>query len=236
MAIAISNLPRQTVAAMTANDLFPLTSATTDTTKAITAGNLITYIGSQVTGNAYILPKVDGQTGQVLSTDGTGNVTWAWGYSGSGGTGVFESSVPPVNTSRLWYDTVSGRLYLYYSGAWVDASPASSNGYDGSTGFTGSIGYSGSIGPAGPTGQAGPSGALGYTGSAGLQGFPGLQGIQGIQGPIGYTGSSTGIELVAAPLNSTSAGVIGQLANDGTYLYVCVGYNNWVRVSLAGSW
>lgn len=33
----------------------------------------------------------------------------------------------------------------------------------------------------------------------------------------------------AAPLNASSAGVIGTVAIDGNYLYLCVGGNAWYR-------
>jgi hypothetical protein len=37
-----------------------------------------------------------------------------------------SGATPPSNPreSSIWYDTVGGRLYVYYDGAWVDASPA----------------------------------------------------------------------------------------------------------------
>jgi len=40
---------------------------------------------------------------------------------------VVQSDHPPAiaSTSTLWYDTITGRTYVYYNGAWVDASPAS---------------------------------------------------------------------------------------------------------------
>jgi hypothetical protein len=38
---------------------------------------------------------------------------------------VYIGTTPPAGpvNGRLWYDTVSGRMYIYYSGAWVDANP-----------------------------------------------------------------------------------------------------------------
>jgi hypothetical protein len=37
---------------------------------------------------------------------------------------VVIGATPPTGASgRLWYDTISGRMYIYYSGAWVDANP-----------------------------------------------------------------------------------------------------------------
>jgi hypothetical protein len=37
---------------------------------------------------------------------------------------------PPANpsTGDLWYDTVSGRLYIYYDASWIDSSPSGSGG------------------------------------------------------------------------------------------------------------
>ena len=45
-------------------------------------------------------------------------------YSISGGANI--GSVPPISgvaEGELWWSTVEGRLYIYYSGAWIDASP-----------------------------------------------------------------------------------------------------------------
>lgn len=38
---------------------------------------------------------------------------------------VYIGTTPPAGpvNGRLWYDTVSGRMYIYYSGSWVDANP-----------------------------------------------------------------------------------------------------------------
>ena len=45
---------------------------------------------------------------------------------GGGNDSVVQSDTAPApaNTSTLWYDTVSGRTYVYFDGAWVDANPA----------------------------------------------------------------------------------------------------------------
>jgi hypothetical protein len=39
---------------------------------------------------------------------------------------TISSSIPPStpNPSALWYDDVGGRLYIYYDGTWIDASPS----------------------------------------------------------------------------------------------------------------
>jgi hypothetical protein len=52
------------------------------------------------------------------------------GFAGNGGgtATVISSETAPVGPldATLWYDQVSGRLYIYYDGFWVDAAPASS--------------------------------------------------------------------------------------------------------------
>jgi hypothetical protein len=66
---------------------------------------------------------------------------------------------PPANplTGQVWYNTTTGRAYVYYDGFWVEFSP----------GFTG---QQGATGPAGPQGDPGPAGATGETGPAGPAG------------------------------------------------------------------
>jgi hypothetical protein len=40
----------------------------------------------------------------------------------------------------------------------------------------------------------------------------------------------------AVPAHNTSNGVAGDVAYDGSYLYVCTATNNWARVAIGGSW
>jgi hypothetical protein len=74
----------------------------------------------------YTLPSADGTSGQLLSTDGTGTLSWA---TASGGSSVTTSDTPPAtpNDGDLWYDSVGGRTYVYYQdpngSQWVDAAP-----------------------------------------------------------------------------------------------------------------
>ena len=152
-------------------------------------------------GNIYI---GGGSPGYVLTTiDGNGNLSWspsdsgatgptgatgiagptgATGPQGATGTGLGveqAASAPPVPTSAtLWYDTVSGRLYVYYSdisgSQWVDAAPpmTGATGLQGTTGATGigATGLTGATGVNGATGVAGPTGATGLTGATGPSG------------------------------------------------------------------
>ena len=50
--------------------------------------------------------------------------------TGGGGSSVTTSATAPVGPSvgDLWYDTASGRTYVYYDSSWVDASPEDGTG------------------------------------------------------------------------------------------------------------
>jgi hypothetical protein len=83
-----------------------------------------------LTGNIYV--------GGIL----TNNYYYANGapFSGGGSGSIIQSATPPVNptASTLWWDEVSGRLYVYYndgtSSQWVDAAPAGISGAGGGSG------------------------------------------------------------------------------------------------------
>ena len=113
------------------------------------------YAQTTATGIAPVLKYSDGVTPGGLPL--------------SGSSLTFSSSTPPVNPHNglLWWDSIGGRLYIYYDLNWVDVSPiptlfpANSNGilYNNGTGTLSWIGigsFQGPAGPAGPTGPAGP--------------------------------------------------------------------------------
>jgi len=121
---------------------------------------------------------------------GTGN--------GGGGSGsIIQSNTAPTSptASTLWWDEVSGRLYLWYtdgSGSqWVDAAPNTpgATGATGPTGATGARGATGTAGANGATGASGSAGASGATGATGTAGANGATGATGLQGPVGATGA-----------------------------------------------
>ena len=159
---------------------------------------------------------VDGYTGSAgergrdgrVGNDGYTGSAGSRGTAGVDGRNVTASTTAPVDPieGQLWYDTVSGRTYVYYSGTWVDADPIElttvaaspptsphegSQWYD-TVGGRLYIYYSGNWVDANPvdtTGFVGSVAGNGYTGSAGINGAVGSQGVTGSQGPIGYTGS-----------------------------------------------
>jgi hypothetical protein len=76
------------------------------------------------TSITFTLPGADGTSGQALVTNGSGTLT----FSDVAG-GVTVSSTAPSSPSAgdLWYNSVDGRMYVYYSDGnssqWVDANP-----------------------------------------------------------------------------------------------------------------
>jgi hypothetical protein len=82
------------------------------------------------------IPSLSGNTGKYLSNNGT-TLNWSTvpvptdvnqladidGLLGS--TITSTGSTPPAThpEGTLWYDDVSGRLYVYYDASWIDASP-----------------------------------------------------------------------------------------------------------------
>ena len=93
-------------------------------------GNGNTTIGGTLTAGGLTYPAINGTSGQVLTSDGTGNVTWTTvSGGGGGGASVTVSDTAPGSASAgdLWWESDTGRLKIYYqdtnSTQWVDASP-----------------------------------------------------------------------------------------------------------------
>ena len=116
-----------------------VTDAKVSASAAIAGSKISPDFGSQnisttgtLTTGAITLPNTDGTTGQVLSTDGSGTLSWA--TAAAGGASVTTSDTAPVSPSDgdLWYDSVGGRTYVYYedpnSSQWVDIAPQGGGG------------------------------------------------------------------------------------------------------------
>ena len=52
------------------------------------------------------------------------------GVEGATGTNISFGIYPPIDPpiGRLWFDIISGRLYLFYDSSWIDASPPAGSG------------------------------------------------------------------------------------------------------------
>ena len=132
-------------------------------------------------------------------------------YSSVIATGVASTSAsPPLApaTGDLWWNTLDGNLYVYYSSVWTNANagvqgpeggvgpegPAGIRGLKGDKGdigprgYTGETGAQGNVGPRGLKGDTGEQGPAGTNGASGIQGIQGEQGIRGLKGDTGEQG------------------------------------------------
>ena len=131
---------------------------------------------SGISSMTFSLPQTNGNAGQAIITDGSGNLSFGTVSSSGGATG-------PTGP----------------------AGPTGAQGPTGPAGATGSTGAASTVpGPTGSTGSTGPQGATGSTGAAStVPGPTGSTGAQGIQGPTGATGS-TGAQGATGPAGSSS--------------------------------
>ena len=120
----------------------------------------------------------DGTVGQVLATDGAGNLSFVTVSGAGGGTG------PSGPAGAIGATGVAGP-----AGSVGTAGPAGPAGTGGTVGPSGPSGPTGSQGPIGITGPTGPTGLTGSQGNQGSQGNVGATGVAGPQGNIGATGA-----------------------------------------------
>ena len=93
------------------NDLLAATPGGSPTWNSITGKPTFATVA---TSGAYA--DLSGKPTDISQFTDTGNLL---------STLVSVGNTAPVSpaTGSLWYDTISGRMYIYYSGAWVDANP-----------------------------------------------------------------------------------------------------------------
>ena len=148
--------------------------------------NANTYVGDYSTlfvGNDYVLRISDNTTPGGVTIQGSG--------------GVVQSATPPDDPTpnSLWYNTDTGRLYVYYEDVWVDAAPALA----GPTGPTGPTG-TGATGPTGPAGSS--TGDITFTGNV-----------------IGSTNGNIVIDTALVPSGNATID-LGTIDNQWRSLYV----------------
>jgi hypothetical protein len=101
----------------------------TGTTRLNTTSAGVTITGA-LTAGGLTYPTTNGTNGQVLTSDGAGNVTWQDSTGGGGNTSVTISDTAPGSASAgdLWWESDTGRLKIYYQDTdtiqWVDTNPA----------------------------------------------------------------------------------------------------------------
>jgi hypothetical protein len=93
------------------NDLLAATPGGSPTWSSITGKPTFATVA---TSGAYA--DLSGKPTDINQFTDTGNLL---------ASAVTISATAPVSpvSGTLWYDTISGRMYIYYSGAWVDANP-----------------------------------------------------------------------------------------------------------------
>ena len=146
-----------------------------------------------ITAGTITYPNVDGTAGQVLSTTGSGTLTWTTGLAGgaSGPQGPIGLTGPAGATGATGPQGPTGLTGpTGATGATGPQGPTGLTGPTGATGATGPQGQIGLTGPVGATGATGPQGPIGLTGPAGSTGATGPQGPIGLTGPTGATGAT----------------------------------------------
>ena len=129
-----------------------------------------------LTAGGLTYPTTNGNSGEVLTSDGAGNVSWSTvSGGGGGGANVTISDTIPAGTPTagdLWWESDKGRLKVYYtdtnSSQWVDVNP-----------------------------------------------------------PLKPSLSSD------APATASSAGVVGDIRYDSSYVYICIATDTWKRAAIA---
>ena len=97
-----------------------------DNTKFETTSTGVTVTGA-LTAGGLTYPTTNGTNGQVLTSDGAGNVAWGAGGGGGGASVTISDTPPAASAGDLWWESDSGRLKIYYqdvdSSQWVDVAP-----------------------------------------------------------------------------------------------------------------
>ena len=136
-------------------------------------------VGVKITG---------GSSGEILATDGTGNLYWSAPTAGpQGPTGATGPQGPQGPAGGPQGPQGPAGTNGPQGPQGPAGGPQGPQGPSGPTGPTGATGPRGPQGPIGSTGPQGPQGPTGATGPQGPQG-PGSTGPQGPQGPIGASG------------------------------------------------
>jgi hypothetical protein len=80
----------------------------------------VSSLGSANLGSINNITITGGESGQFLTTDGNGSLSWVTSRN------VMEVSdtAPAINfEGQMWFDSVEGRTYISYQNTWVDTSP-----------------------------------------------------------------------------------------------------------------
>ena len=226
-----------TAAALVASNSF--SAIGTVTGGNFTTAGIVNFISSaNVSLGAVGNVKITGGTnGYVLSTNGSGTLSWiapgtgATGLTGATGASGLAGTTGATGASGLTGATgagatgasgVQGNIGATGLTGATGAGATGASGLAGTTGATGASGVTGLTGSTGLTGAtgAGATGASGVTGNIGATGASGLRGTTGLTGSTGLTGATgagaTGASGVQGNIGATGAsGVAGNIGATG---------------------
>ena len=151
----------------------------------------------------WTLPSADGTNGFVLSTNGSGTLSWISPSSGAvGATGATGVTGPAGSTGGAGA-----------TGATGVTGPAGSAGTSGAQGVTGATGVTGTSGSAGPTGATGATGAAGSANISGTTNYV-----------VKFTGTTTGGNSIVYDDGNVGVGTTttNPLGNGGTHRTVAI--------------
>lgn len=169
--------------------------------------------------NGQTFPLTDGTSGQVLSTDGAGNIAWTTISGSVGATG--PQGPAGADGTSIWFrdawdsaTTYYGLNVVTYGGqSYMSTGPNIGDQPDISPFSWSLLAAKGSNGAQGATGPAGADGAIGATGPQGATGSQGVQGATGPAGPAGATnhgGNASLVDNSAYGENALSSNSTGQ--------------------------
>ena len=171
----------------------------------------------------YTLPAADGTSGQVLSTNGSGTLSWA----SSGGTGtlknvqVFTSSGTYTRTAGVTTAVVIARGGGGGGGGTSNLFGGGNGGNGGTTSFGSHVSAAG--GTAGGNSSAGNPGAGGTGGTSATLAIPGTPGTEGNNGESGGAGGGEGGGIIRRGGSAGAAGSRGGGGSGGCTSVPCVG-------------
>ncbi len=179
---------------------------------SIVAANGATIVGHIDLGAASNIIITGGSAGYVLTTNGSGNLTWSQA-GGIGDTGATGATGPVGATGPA-------------------GGPSGATGLTGATGSLGATGATG-FGATGATGVAGPTGATGIQGATGI-GATGLTGPTGATGLTGATGpAGTGANISVSDEGTLLTNAVASFNFTGSGVTV-TNISNAVTVSISG--
>jgi hypothetical protein len=211
------------------------------------------------------LPTPTGNSGKFLTTDGTALIWSTLPTPAPVAAPIAASATAPGShpDGTLWYDEVGGRLYVYYDGGWVDASPRGGAGTyvalsttgqtitdtSGGTNYTLKIanGTTGAVFAIGTGNEAfgisndslnrNASGYVPYNATASSMSFniPGAVGSLVIN-QVGVVSVPNGLVIPTGTKATNATGTTGQISYDANYIYICTATNTWKRAPLTGGY